>query len=196
MNLTKILSVVFFLVAVALAYFLVSSIQDAIEEEKRIARIERRVIDKLKVIREAQIAFQSVHGRYTDDWSELLNFMKNGNLYIIERTEETKLLEYGAEETIVHIDTLGVVSVRDSLFNEKRYPNLNIDQLPFIPGSDENARFEMFADEIKKGNVNVDVVEVKDVDPVNPTRTEESPPNRKPLRFGSRTDVTTAGNWE
>ena len=43
----------------------------------------------------------------------------------------------------------------------------------------------------------VDVVEVRDVAPVNPNRNEENEAkNRKPLRFGSRTDVTTAGNWE
>ena len=43
----------------------------------------------------------------------------------------------------------------------------------------------------------IDVIEVRDTDPVDPTRKEDNDGrNRKPLRFGSRTDVTTSGNWE
>ena len=81
------------------------------------------------------------------------------------------------------------------LLENKFDPNTNIARLPYIPGTDK--RFEIFADKIQKSNQMVDVVEVRDVAPVNPNRNEENEAkNRKPLRFGSRTDVTTAGNWE
>ena len=33
-----------------------------------------KIIDKLKLIRSAQIAYQSVKGEYTSDWDELINF--------------------------------------------------------------------------------------------------------------------------
>lgn len=195
MKLSKVFSWVFLVVALGLAYFLIDSIRTAIEEEDRIKRVEAAVIEKLKVIREAQIAYQSVYGEYSSDWASLKEFMRNGDLYIIERTEETKLLEYGAEETIVTIDTIGIVAVSDSIFSEERYPSLNIDRLQYIPGSN-GKEFELFADKIEKGNVLVAVVEVKDSDPVDKTRVESNPNNRKPLRFGSRVDVTTSGNWE
>lgn len=195
MNTTKILTIVFFIVAIGLGYFLIDSIKFKIEEEERIARVERRVINKLKMIREAQLAFQSVNGRYSGDWDELIAFVDTGKIFITQRREETKMLEYGAEETTVFIDTLGSVFVRDSLFNEARYPNFNLSTFALIPGTD--VKFDLWADKIEKGGVAVDVVEVKNTRPVNPKRNENNEANiKKPLRFGSRTNITTAGNWE
>mgnify|MGYP000067445300 CR=1 FL=1 len=50
---------------------------------------------------------------------------------------------------------------------------------------------------IKKANLLVSSVEVWNPSPINPDRDEESEINiKKPLRFGSRTNITTAGNWE
>ena len=196
MNITRILTIVFFLVAIGLAYYLFSRIKFAIDEEKRIAASEQMVINKLSLIREAEIAYYSVTGNYTDNWDTLANFMQNGTFYITQTTEEIITLAYGADSVIVHIDTLGTVGVYDSLFNPSKYPNLDFGGIRYIPGT-ENKAFDLFADEITKGGVMVDVVEVRDTAPVDPNRKESNEArNKKPLRFGSRTDVTTAGNWE
>ena len=41
-----------------------------------------------------------------------------------------------------------------------------------------------------------DVVEVRNPKPFDPDRKESNEANiNKPLRFGSRTSITTAGNW-
>ena len=43
----------------------------------------------------------------------------------------------------------------------------------------------------------VNVVEVRNPKPFDPNRKETNEANiNKPLRFGSRTSITTAGNWE
>ena len=53
------------------------------------------------------------------------------------------------------------------------------------------------AGKIEKGGVSVNVVEVKNPKPIDPDRNESNDANiNKPLRFGSRTSITTAGNWE
>ena len=36
---------------------------------------------------------------------------ENGEIFIIQRREETVLLDYGAEETTLYLDTLGSISV-------------------------------------------------------------------------------------
>jgi len=196
MNWTKALSIFFFLVAIGLGYFLYNSISSKIETEAQIERIERSVIEKLKMIRKAEIAYQAVNGQYTSDWDKLISFIDTGRMYITQRSEEIIPLSYGRDSVIITIDTLDTVPVRDTLFNSTEYPNFNVERLPFIPGSN-GKKFDIYADKITKGGVMVDVIEVKDVDPINPARTEESEAaNRKPLRFGSRTDVTTSGNWE
>lgn len=193
MNLTKILTVIFLVVSLGLAYFLMDSIKTDIEKEKRIAAIEAQVINKLKMIRDAQIAYQAVKGNYTSDWDKLKSFIDTGKIYIMQRREHIITLDYGADSVVVDIDTLGTVSVRDSLFSADKYPSFNLERLPYVPGS-ENTKFEIYADEINKSGVNVDVFEVKDPDPINPERLKKT--GRGPLRVGSRTEVTTAGNWE
>ena len=182
------------LLAAGLAFFLVNSIKYSIDEEARINAAEDKVIEKLKMIRDAQIAFQSVNGKYANEWDSLLNFVENGNIFLIQRREETILLDYGAEETTLYLDTLGSVTVIDSLFSS--LPNFKASNLIFVPGY-ENVKFEIWASKIEKGGVEVDVVEVRNPKPFDPNRKEANEANiNKPLRFGSRTSITTAGNWE
>jgi len=50
---------------------------------------------------------------------------------------------------------------------------------------------------IDRNGVLVDVIEVVDPKPFNKARKESNEQkSRRPLRFGSLTDVSTAGNWE
>ena len=182
------------LLAAGLAFFLVNSIKYSIDEEARIKAAEDKIIEKLKMIRDAQIAFQSVNGKFANEWDSLLNFVENGNIFLIQRREETILLDYGAEETTLYLDTLGSVTVIDSLFSS--LPNFKASNLIFVPGY-ENVKFEIWASKIEKGGVEVDVVEVRNPKPFDPNRKESNEANiNKPLRFGSRTSITTAGNWE
>jgi len=194
MNKLKLYTYGTLVLALLLAIFLVNRIKFSIDEEARINTAESKVINKLKLIREAQIAFQSVNGEYANQWDSLLNFIENGKIFIIQRREETVLLDYGAEETTLYLDTLGNVSVLDSIFST--YPNFDAQNLVYVPGY-ENVKFEFWASKIEKGGVEVDVVEVRNPKPFDPDRKESNEANiNKPLRFGSRTSITTAGNWE
>ncbi len=182
------------ILAAGLAFFLVSRIKYSIDEEARINVAENKIINKLKMIRDAQISYQSVNGEYASEWDSLLNFIENGKIFLIQRREETVLLEYGAEETTLYLDTLGSVTVIDSLFS--MYPNFIASDLIYVPGY-EDVKFEIWAGKIEKGGVQVDVVEVRNPKPFDPNRKESNEANiNKPLRFGSRTSITTAGNWE
>ena len=182
------------LLAAGLAFYLVNSIKFSIDEEARINEAEAKVIEKLKMIRSAQIAFQNVNGQFASEWDTLLNFIDSGNIFLIQRREETVLLDYGAEETTLYLDTLGSVTVIDSLFSS--IPNFVASNLINVPGY-ENVQFEIWASKIEKGGVEVDVVEVRNPKPFDPNRKESNEANiNKPLRFGSRTSITTAGNWE
>lgn len=268
MNLTKILTYVLFGISIFLGYYLYSGVQKTVNDRKLVESKENAVIEKLKMIREAEIVFQEVNGRYTSDWDSLLNFIKNGQVAIIERREELIQKEYGGEEVIVHIDTLGFTPARERIFKEtfnvnaaddgifmgfkikegeravknqrgyslkigekiseppftedgfvssmaninvgdpvtkgqilmsiwdyKFKPDVDLDRIAYKPGSD--VKFDIFVGKVDRGGLMVDVIEVKDPKPDNPFRSEANDAkNRKPLRFGSRTDVSTSGNWE
>ncbi|MDF2158522.1 hypothetical protein [Algoriphagus sp. CAU 1675] len=193
MNLTKVLSFVFLLVAIGLGYLLWKGVDDVVEEEKRIALIEGAIIDKLQMLRDAQLAYQASNGKYADNWNDLKNFIAEGKIWIVERTETTKLLEYGKEETTVTFDTLGSVNVIDSLFNERKFPEFNLEALAVVPGSGGKL-FEFFADKVERNSYEINVFEIRDPDPINPERRLNN--NEKALKVGSRTDASTEGNWK
>ncbi|EKB47672.1 hypothetical protein [Cecembia lonarensis] len=193
MTLTRILSVVFLLGALGLGFMLYRSVDDVMQEEKRIAAIEARVIEKLQMLRDAQIAYIAAKGEYAGSWDELREFIEDGEIWIVERKETTKLLEYGKEETTVSFDTLGSVQVIDSLFNERRYPNFNLENLHIVPGSG-GLEFEFFSDKIERSQREIGVFEIRDPAPINPKRRANN--NERALRVGSRTDSSTSGNWE
>lgn len=193
MNLPKILSLVFFVIAIGLGYLLYKGVDDVVEQEKRIALVEAATIEKLQMLRDANLAYQASNGKYAANWNDLKNFIQNGKIWIVQRTETTKLLEYGKEEITVKFDTLGSVAVMDSLFNERKYPEFNLETMAIVPGSG-GKQFEFFADKIERNNYQVNVFEIRDPDPINPERKINN--NEKALKVGSRTDASTEGNWK
>ncbi|MBL6445531.1 hypothetical protein JMN32_04380 [Fulvivirga sp. 29W222] len=269
MNVTKIISIVLLIASLALGYYLVDSVKSEIDQKQLIADNEAAVIEKLKLIREAETVYLEVHGNYTSDWDKLINFVKNGRYPIIQRKERVVTLSYGADSSIVTFDTLGIISAKERIFKAthnvnaandgifKNYlvgvgkevkqgnqayvlnqngkdvthkfrrngtvlkqeslsegqevtkgellmtleeikfdPNVNIDRLAYVPGYGD-VKFEIYAAEVDKSGALVDVIEVVNPKPFDPTRKEDADAkNKKPLRFGSKTDVTTSGNWE
>lgn len=268
MNLTKILTYVLIGISLFLGYYLYSGVEKTIKDRELVETKELAVIEKLKLIREAEIVFQEVNGRYTSNWDSLMNFVQNGRVAIVQRREEIKQKEYGGEEVIVHVDTLGYTPARERIFKEtynvnatdngtfvafkvkvgdraikntrgysfkigdkiseppftedgfissladvkpgdpvrkgqilismwdyKFKPEFDLSRIAYKPDSD--TKFDIFVGKVDRGGIMVDVIEVKDPNPVNPFRSESNEAkNRKPLRFGSRTDVSTSGNWE
>ncbi len=193
MTLNRILSIVFLAGALFLGYLLYMSVDNVVEDEKRIALIEARIIEKLQMLRDAQIAYQATHGEYASNWNQLRNFIQEGQIWLVQKKEETTLLEYGKEETVVTFDTLGAVTVMDSLFNERRHPNFNLENLNVVPGPSGN-QFEYFADKIERSNRQISVFEIRDPDPINIERRKNN--KERALRVGSRVDTSTSGNWE
>mgnify|MGYP001803315836 CR=1 FL=1 len=197
---SKIFTVVFIVCSLILAWVLFSSIKSSIDEEERIQFLEKKIVDKLVMIRDAQDAFKSVNGQYTSDWDKLTSFIDTGRFYIIDRKEVVIPLDYGADSIYVELDTIGTKSILDSVFSKTKYPKFDLSQLAFVPVADpewKDVKFQMWADKIDKSGVMVDVIEVWNPKPVDVTRKDDETRNsRRPLRFGSRTSVSTSGNWE
>ena len=170
------------------------------------------VINRLKEIRTAQIAYKDVNGVYSDNFDSLVNFIDNGIFTLIEK-RDSSYLEYDRTyridmlKEITVIDTLGTVNVKDSLFsdNEDYY---NMSKIP-IAGID--AEFSIDADVIIKNsgsvNYNVPVFEVKVSKNIilfdqnkdllkqeNETISVDGV-NGSEIVLGSMTNVSTNGNW-
>lgn len=194
MSSTRIFFIIFLITAGASGFYLYNSINSSIEQSARIADAEKQIINQLKLIREAELAYISVKGEYTADWNKLIEFINKGVFYVIEKKETITEESYGVETVTVQIDTLGTVPVFDSVF--AKYPQFNADRLPYVPGY-QNVKFNIKVDKIDKSGIMVNVIEVWNPKPVSPERDEDSEyTSKKPLRFGSQFSVTTSGNWE
>lgn len=142
------LNIVFTIIIIALAYFLVESIMKPIrfnqEKDAREDAIKERLID----IRTAQEAFKSVKGYYTGSFDTLITFLKTDSLPLVFKkgsltdemiaagiTTEREAVKKG----LISRDT-SYIPVRDSIF-DKGYP---VDQLRDVPGM-EKTEFVMSA---------------------------------------------------
>jgi len=205
MTKTKIFTLVLWLPILGLIYLLYRSVAGEIELAEAIKNSEKQVVKRLMEVRAAEKAFLSRYGYYTSNWDSLVNFVQNDSVYITEKTEiiiprERNDPRYYLGDSIqINIDTIGVEPVMKMHFPNDEYPNFNPELLPYVPGYpvSEEKKFEIFTDKIDKSGVIVDVIEVIDPYPMDESRSDENiSPVRWRLRFGSRTEVTTAGNWE
>lgn len=204
----KIITYVLYFLSIILVFQIYNSIDAPIEFNKVKNERYQKVIERLKDIRNAQVAFKSVNGIYSDNFDSLVNFIETGQFTIIEKRDSSymqydRVYRIDMLREVVVVDTLGFVSVKDSLFkNDNRYKYLAL--VP-IDGIDE--KFSIKADIIDKNGYNVPVFEVKvskDVilfDQNKDLLMQEKETvsvdgvNGPSLVLGSLEDVSTNGNW-
>jgi len=204
----KIITYVLYFLSIILVFQIYNSIDAPIEFNKVKNERYLKVIERLKDIRNAQVAFKSVNGIYSDNFDSLVNFIETGQFTIIEKRDSSymqydRVYRIDMLREVIVVDTLGFVSVKDSLFkNDNRYKDLAL--VP-IDGIDE--KFSIKADIIDKNGYNVPVFEVKvskDVilfDQNKDLLMQEKETvsvdgvNGPALVLGSLEDVSTNGNW-
>jgi hypothetical protein len=159
-----VIQIVLIISIVGLAYLCIDSINRPIRFNKEHNLRSVKVIDQLKDIRTAQIAYKSVHDEFTGNFDTLINFVKNDSLILIKKegSLSDSLLEAGwTEEKAIKAGMIKRekirVSVLDSLF-KKDYP---IDSLRYIPFTD-GEEFELGSGVVETGSgVKVQVFEAK-----------------------------------
>ena len=202
------LQVVLWILAVFFSYKIYDSISGPINFNKIKNERYAVVINKLKLIRKAQIAHKDVKGIYSNNFDSLVKFIDNGIFTLIEK-RDSSYMEYDRTyridmlREVVVVDTLGFVPVKDSLFkNSNAYKDF-----ASVPVKGVNANFEINANIIDKNGYKVPVFEVKvgkniilhdqDKDLLKAENETVSVDgvNGPAIILGSLTDVRTNGNW-
>lgn len=209
-----VLSIVLFITIGLLSYFNYSAIYGPVEFNKEKVERYKRVIEKLKDVREVQIAHKEVAGYYAKDFGALLTFLDTAKFTITQRVdvklldeEQTKAFGVDIYVDRVRIDTLGFRGVKDSLFGSSdRYVNMM--EVPFT--RDENGKrktIQMNAGLLKLKNTTVPVFELKvpkdwilhDLDQDLVIQEKQviavDGINGAYIRVGSMEEVSTNGNW-
>ena len=112
------------------------------------------MIDRLKDIRSAQIAHKDVNGFYANNFDSLVSFIDNGIFTLIEK-RDSSYLEYNRTyridmlKEVEIVDTLGFVSVKDSLFGN----NESYKMMAKVPIDGTDSEFSIKADIIDKKDI-------------------------------------------
>lgn len=207
-----VIQIVLWIVIIFLGYKLYNSVLGPVQFNKEKEVRYRAVIKTLKDVRVAQLAHQEIAGGFTGNFDSLVQFIDTAQFAIIQRRDTSyadveKNRAYGIdegyfiEETL--LDTLGFVSVKDSLYGgSDRYKGMM--NVP-VEGSD--AQFEMEAGTLEKNGTIYSVFECKvskdvilydkDKDLVAQEKQVNSVDgvNGEYIKIGSMDEINTSGNW-
>ena len=196
------------ILAIFFSYKIYDSINGPINFNKKKNERYALVINKLKLIRKAQIAHKDVKGVFSNNFDSLVKFIDTGIFTLIEK-RDSSYMEYDRTyridmlREVVVIDTLGFVPVKDSLFkNSNAYKNF-----ADVPVEGVEAKFDINADIIEKNGYRAPVFEVKvakdvvlfdqdkDLIKIENETVSVDGVNGPSIILGSLTEVSTNGNW-
>jgi hypothetical protein len=203
-----VLQIVLWVVIVILVYFNYKAIYGPVEFNKEKEKRYALVIKKMDKLRKAQLAYREVNGKFTASFDSLTRFIDTAEFTLTQRKDTTYLDKeylktYGVDKMVedVVIDTLGTKKVKDSLFKNFDYSNLEI-----VPTT-EDKKFEMQSGLIEVNNNQVPVFEAKvnksivldGLDPELIIQEKQTMSvdgvNGAYIKVGSMDEVDTSGNW-
>ncbi len=203
-----IIQIVLWVGCIALGYLIYNSVTGPIKFNEVKQERFAKVVAKLKDIRNSQEAYKTVNGKYANDFNSLITFIDTGK-YVITQQRDSSFMEfdkaYGIDllKEVKIIDTLGFVSVKDSLFKkDTRYKNL-MD----VPTAPNGEKFDMKAGFVDRSGYRAPVFEAKVdknvilYDQPNDLLARENAAlsveevNGPTIRVGSMDEVSTSGNW-
>ncbi len=206
-NTSLIIGVAVGLASVYFAYMDYAVVKEKLEYAKKEDRISNHVIQRLKDIRKAQLAYLKENGKYAKSFDSLTYFLVDGKLSLVkslgalpdsvptdEMARELGLIaerpEGWSDEQVLKAglivrDTV-LVPVLEFVFNESdqksRKTPLYIDSLRYVPFASH--QFEMKADIVEISGIQQAVFKAWDPKPFS-----------KQYEVGSLTENSTSGNW-
>lgn len=198
-----IISIVLWLLIIFLGYKIYQSIMGPINFNKEKKVRYAKVIDNLKMIRDAEVAHKSVTGNFTDKPMNLVNFIDTAKYALTETknivvTEQRGAITVEVEKKV--IDTIGFKNVRED-FTGRDYKDMFN-----VPGTD--AQFDLKTGYVEKiQGIKAPVFEAKidkavvlkgmNKDLINQEKDALGGPEVRGefISVGSLDDVKTSGNW-
>jgi hypothetical protein len=124
-----IIQIVLGVIVVVLAYLLYDSLMEPIRFNKAVEHRKELVVQRLKDIRELQVAYKDRYGRFAGGFDTLINFYKFDSLKIVKQVGSWDD-SIAVAKKLVYSDTIKV-AVKDSLL--KTVAGFSIDSIAFVP---------------------------------------------------------------
>jgi hypothetical protein len=201
--------IVLWVVIGVLGYFTYNAVYGPVEFNKIRDRRYVDIVEKMKDIRDVELAHREIIGNYVGNFDDMIKFIDTAEYVITQRRDTTFLDEeylktYGVDRYIqdVVIDTLKFEAVKDSIFGESdRYK-----KIMYIPHTDKKT-FEIDAGYIEEDGNKIPVFEVnapKDLILADQNRDlviqekqikSVDGVDGDAIKVGSMKQVNTNGNW-
>lgn len=182
-------------IVVGLVWVLISSIREPIAFKAERQKREEAVIDKLRMIRQAQEAFRDIKEGFAPSFDSLKKVLRTDSFTLVKVIGDPDDPDFTGE--IIYDTTY--VPAYDSI----RTLGIRLDSLEYVPYG-QGATFTIAADTITYQNTLVDVVEVgttrktymgRFADPRFARYDQSYDPNSV-IKFGDMNKPNLSGNWE
>lgn len=187
-----VISVVLGVMITFLAYADYQSIKGPIEFQNEKVKRYEHVIQQLKDIRTAELAFKNKYQKYTSSIDSLKWFVGSDSIEVVKafgEVPDTMTLENAIRAKIVTRDTVSI-PVYDTLFGarhqEGRAHKFILDSLGHVPFT-KDGKFILEASTVERSGANVPVFQATDGAPFDKTDVK---------KVGSLNEPKTNGNWE
>jgi hypothetical protein len=182
-------------IVVGLIWVLISSIREPIAFKAERQKREEAVIDKLRMIRQAQEAFRDIKNGFAPTFDSLKKVLRNDSFTLVKVIGDPDDPNFTGE---IIYDTSYVLAY-DSIHSL----GIRLDSIEYVPYG-QGATFDIAADTITYQNTLVDVVEVgttrktymgRFADPRFARYDQSYDPNSV-IKFGDMNKPNLSGNWE
>ena len=195
-----VIKIVLSIIIIILAYLVYESIMRPLRFNRAVEAREAKVIERLEDIRNSQQFYKKLNEKYAGNFDTLIHFLEVGEIPVVKMIPDPDDTTF--TKTIT--DTLGYVSVADSLFSKRKH--FSLDSIRYIPYSGKKP-FEINAGSIERGGLKVSVFEVrahyrdflKGLEKqliINLIKSKEDIERYPGLKVGSMEEPSTDGNWE
>ncbi len=159
----KVLQICLAIVIIALAYVVYRQIATPVEFENERKTKEAAVIERIKDIRTAERAFKSKYQRFTGSFDTLINFILNDSLIMERRLVDEDDSAAMAQLKLRKIQNVEEFSIPviDTVFAPRKLSVAAVQNLRYIPGTENKVEFLLAAGSVETGNVVVPVMECK-----------------------------------
>ncbi len=159
----KVLQICLAIVIIALAYVVYRQIATPVEFENERKTKEAAVIERIKDIRTAERAFKSKYQRFTGSFDTLINFILNDSLIMERRLVDEDDSAAMAQLKLRKIQNVEEFSIPviDTVFAPRKLSVADVQNLRYIPGTENKVEFLLAAGSVETGNVVVPVMECK-----------------------------------
>ncbi len=193
-----------------LGYLTFNSVYGEIKFNKLKNERYAKVIPSLIDIRDSQLAYKTVTGKFAPNFESLVKFIDTASYTITQRRdtsvvdeEQSKIFRITMYKDIVLIDTLGLTPVKDSLFGaDSRYKTMMN-----VPVGKPGIQFTLKTGNVRQNDINIPAFEAKvlkkDIlfdQPIELVAKElqvisVDQVNGDAIKVGSLEEVDTNGNW-